>query len=123
MVKPTATTKVKGSHKPTKSKRGSLGTSNLSLPELQTLHESGKKANLQSKGTWLNYDGQIMRGHKWLEGHFAGNANSLTHPQGMDDEINKLGPDMDDVYTDPEFKHAFSGRPNKHSHQALSLFI
>lgn len=123
MVKPTAATKIRGSCKPTKYKRGSLGASYLSFPKLQTLYELGKKVNLHSKSTQSNYDGQIMRGHKWLEGHFAGNANSLTCPWGMGDEIDRLGPDMDDVYTDLEFKHAFSGRSNKHSHQALLLFV
>ena len=115
-------TKVGGARKSIKSKKGA-SDSKLSLPALRALRESGKKANLNSGGTRVNYDGQIGRGRRWLESHFAGNVDSSTRPRGMDDEIDDLEPHTDDIYADPEFKKAFSGKPNKHSHQALSLFI
>lgn len=120
MVRATAS-KSEGARKP-RAKKGA-SEANLSLPALRTLRESGKRANLNSRGTQTNYGGQIARGREWLESHFAGEVDSSTLPEGIDDRISNLEPNPDDIYADPEFKEAFAGRPNKHSHQALSLFI
>lgn len=91
-----------------------------SLPALQRLQDSGKKANLNSGGTRRNYEGYMKRGRDWLAGHFSENSPSGL-PQGVDKaDLPSL---QDDIYEDPEFKNAFNERPNKYSHQALALFI
>jgi len=95
-------------------------TSNPSLPALQQLQDSGKKANLNSGQTRRNYSGYVKRGREWLAGHFSGESNSGI-PRGLDEE--ELPSLHDDMYQDPEFRDAFNGRPNRYTHQALALFI
>jgi hypothetical protein len=92
--------------------------SNPSLPALQQLQDSGKKANLNSGQTRRNYNGYMRRGRQWLAGHFSEDTNV---PRGL--EQDELPSPHDDMYQDPDFKNAFNERPNKYSHQALALFI
>jgi hypothetical protein len=106
----------------TKSKKVTkpAAASSPSLPMLEHLQNSGKKANLNSRGTRRSYDGYVKRGRQWLAGHFSENKNSGI-PKGVDKD--DLPPLQNDIYEDPEFKNAFNERPNKYSHQALALFI
>ena len=98
-------TKAEGACKSTRTKKGALGK--LSLPALQTLLESGKKANLNSGGTQANYSGQIAQGCRWLESHFTGNTDSAICPQGMNNEIDDLEPiPMTSMWTLSSKKHS-----------------
>jgi hypothetical protein len=92
----------------------------LSLPALQQLQDSGKRANLNSGQTRWNYGGHVRRGREWLASHFSGQSNSEI-PMGLDKDQLSLLPD--DMYQDPEFKEAFNERPNRYTNQALALFI
>jgi hypothetical protein len=113
-------TKTKIGAQKTKGKKGTLA-SNPSLPVLQQLQDSGKKANLNSGGTRKNYAGYVKRGREWLASHFSDSDNNSSIPCGVDEA--DLPPPQDDMYQDPDFKNAFNERPNKYSHQALALFI
>jgi len=57
---------------------------NPSLPALEQLQNSGKKANLNSGGTRRNYAGYVKRGRDWLASHFSENCNASS-PKGVDD--------------------------------------
>jgi hypothetical protein len=92
----------------------------LSLPALQQLQDSGKRANLNSSQTRQNYGGHVRRGREWLASHFSGESNAQI-PKGLDKD--KLSPVADDMYQDPEFREAFNERPNRYTNQALALFI
>lgn len=105
-----------------KSKRAvkAVPPSNLSLPALQQLQESGKKANLNSGQTRRNYSGYIRRGRQWLASHFSGDSHTGAPKGFKEDELPSL---QDDMYQDPDFQNAFNDRPNQYTHQALALFI
>jgi hypothetical protein len=93
----------------------------LSLPALQQLQDSGKKANLNSGQTRRSYAGYVKRGREWLASHFSRGDTSSGIPKGVNkDDLPSL---HDDMYQDPEFRVAFNERPNKYSHHALALFI
>jgi hypothetical protein len=97
-----------------------ISAPDLSLPALQRLQDSGKRANLNSGQTRRNYGGHVRRGQQWLASHFSGESNAGV-PKGLNKD--KLSPLPDDMYQDPEFKEAFNERPNRYTNQALALFI
>ena len=97
-----------------------LANEGTSLSYLHKIKEVAKLAHKHAKKTRNNYNGYVAQGIKWLEGHFA--PDNLTEGPGTEGGSIK-GAASDELYEDPEFRHAFDPIPNHCSDKALTLFI
>ena len=105
----------------------SLANEGTSLLYLHKIKEAAKLAHKHAKKTWNNFNGYVAWGIKWLEGHSA--PNDLTAGPGIESGSIKEFPSQfkgvasDEMYENPEFRHAFNSILNHCSNKALTLFI